>query len=358
MSKYLKVLIAAVLVIASMYSTLLSVNQGVTVGAGGGIDETVEDFTDIVYVLQFVNERKNSNDIAGTNNSGAELISSNHKNTISTELSSHSSVTMIEDTVYEETYHYRTPYYPSNSLEPSYKTTGKSYVRVVRELTSYLTKSESYYVSKGRIERNHETYADEDREKTFSNFYLDFDINVFIGKSEAYIQINKFNQTLVTKSDSETNEIKSEYIGKWIELSVEDAVDILNSTTRYDESNLIGMQMLITYGLMDEDEIESMGIDFPGFQSDGTVHTLSKEITTKDDDGKEQKIGDYRFVVNLSDRVSPYLELKSNQSYLSDSSFILNAVSFNNIDNTVVDFDCTIDYKFDDLDEFSENVFK
>ncbi len=355
MKKYLIAIIAAILVVVSLFSTAISANQGVRVGAGNGENSKVEDMEDLYSLLEFIMNRKSSDRSKEINNGSTPLLlASRNSDDISSSENEHKSVTIIEDTVVERTDIFRTPYYNDYSDEPRYRDSGKSYVRLVRELKGYVTEDATYYISKGTLEKRSETYAYQDIKATFTDIYFDFDMHIYIGDNEAFIKINRYNYSLSDEEKTEEQTIRSEYVGKWIQLTSKDAISIFASTDDANGQFLSMIKELIEYGVIKDVEPEDED-QYPEFEREGDIYIATQEFK----DEKDEKVtGDMKLTINLSEYKSPYLELKGLNEDGGFRSFMLDTITFCNIDNTIVDFNGECDYKFEDFEAFEKDVFK
>ncbi|MGM9643692.1 MAG: hypothetical protein ACI3X1_01255 [Eubacteriales bacterium] len=339
MKKYIITIASAVLALAALFTFINSPAAAVTAGPGNGRDDEVEDFEDLYSLLDFFTgktnednkEIKNKYDVSFLSFTDDESDSEAPLKKIKTK--KHTSVTYTEfsDMSMEMT-HKRTEYYDSNS-KPYYVITGKTKVQFRRSLTIYITEDASYYISKGNINSSYTDNSDSDNSGKSS---FDFDMEIFFKEDIALIKFNTF----IMSSNKQTTSIKDEYIGKWIKMSKDIGQELLSSIDQYNRETLSEIQEII--------ENEILGSEESEFKEKDNIFTL-----------KDNNLG-IDVTVDLSNITCPSIEfiMDEDSEDSEDHSYLLDVMTFENIDNTVINMNTDSDdiIALDNPDDF-ENLF-
>ncbi len=307
MKKYIISLVSFALAVASLAMTLNSPNFAITAGAGNEIDSEVENLNDVYSVLNFIISRNSGEKSAATQEKNAAeptaAIKYFNESTPETNIhiESHSSVTATEDTEMSA----------SMIIKDSTTNTqlSKTDISFRRSLTAFMTLDKTYYISKGCISSSSVNYKDSEKN---SSAFMDFDMQIYIENNIALVKINKF----VMSRDEDRSSIKSDYAGKWIELSHEEAFSLLQMVDEGNKSYLEEVRTVIEADLISGNS---------KFDNINDIYTCTE--------------GDVDFTVDLSDITSPFIEVCSDVEEGQNHSYISDVLSFSNIDNTVINMD-------------------
>ena len=311
--KYLSMCLCIVLLITSLIFS--PIDNAVKMGEGDGENKELSNVNEVVDFLMFMGGDESYSDLCLDDMNIARI-------TLSTESMPFAAEGMDEaDT--EPAFKRDVTTYRSGTIHQyTYQTQtysvykegeGRKYYSVTfdRNLSLYITDDASYYHSKGSYSR---TNDDE-------NMYFSFDMEFYFSDENVFVKFNEFDYMGDSKDIG--FELLDEGYGVWLDFT-DERWAALDVTNREDLSE-IGQE------LSDTDEED--------FDINGNIYTIEEF----DDDSSS------KFEINLNDAERPSISFvssdnSSSESYTNNSKIVFDFY-FENIDNTVVEFDEDIDVK-------------
>ncbi len=298
--KYSNLIIAVVLIIATLTITTNLPLSVIRAGAGMEKNSEVDSLEEMYSVLNCIINRTISDrtepEKTLKNSSYLFVADSEEKETNTPK---HNSLTMVEDTV-------------------MYYQTGLSASIFTRKLTVYMTEEASYYISKGNMQSD--------------DGYFNFDLHIYIGEDAVMAKFDKFKIVNTASENTVICEIKSYMTGNWIELPKDEIYYILN---KIESMNANALEMLGEYI---KNEI--------AFDEDSNVYKLERVNNSQTTD----------ITVDLTDYENPYIKfvIDKEETVLENAAYISDTISFSNIDNTVVERNFGADYVCENDKDFAE----
>ncbi len=316
MKKHTMVIISVLLSVISLFMSLPNGNDAVKAGAGLGKNTDIETLDDMYSFLDYISNydinTENAKSMKSSDTPTLMLMSttSSDSHVDDTFNTKHTSATICESTFLESTVY---------QLDSQGRRKGASNIKLTRELTIYMTEHATYYVSKGTIE-NYDTengyYYDTGNGyyDTKTPVYLDFDVQIYVENSTAMIKINKLVMSILEDHMRNHIQIKDEYIGKWIELPPEIAVEFFEDINNQNTNTLGELKSYLG------NEIESNP------DKNKSIYTIREDtndtVTT--------------IRLDMSDAEKPYTEFCIKGSTAYGKVNALDIITCCNIDNTVI----------------------
>lgn len=310
MNKLFMPIIAVALLIASVVCTPASIIPVVTVGAGTGENAEISEVEDLIPVIDFILSRTQGTvesadiskykEIMTLSASDAEAKVENTKQ--------YSSVMLIEDTSLDAVVFDEREVLDSDGIgNTRTETISKTIMSMDRSLTIVFDGDASYYMTKGSTKYVYENYIDS--EKSYES-YMAFDMNIYMDKETTLLNIKKLDYAGESIEMGEG----SEYIGQWIKVPNEFAVEMFNMV---DEMNRTFFE-----------------------QIKGYVAEISEENTNKKvfnfEDALYGEENDTDVTIDISDPEAPYINMLVRYSEDENSMYMSDTLSFFNIDNSVI----------------------
>ncbi len=345
LKRYATVVVAFLLMIASLCLSLNAPTTYVKAGPGNGEDGEIKNTEDVYSLLSFLAERKEQEiqgDAALTQTNAALLSSSQKANNV--QLSQYKSLTMVEDTVLKFT---------SKTTAPISNFSTNASADFTRNLTIYLGVTASYYISKGTIRMDVEKHGEGKKRNDF--LFWNWDIHAYYDAETVMMQFNAFSLTTTDSSyslndsgDVFSANISPEMAGKWVQLSNVDTSEFVLTHASNQETFDTIMKFIDNFLLTGETL----------FQKDGDIYTFTEENNALG----EGYISSMK--IDLTKYSQPYIEFKEkgeHEDVLETGRFTeqinsLDTVLFYNIDNTVVKIKQKPSYICESSEDFN-NIF-
>ncbi len=174
----LKNYLALVLCIVLLVPVAISVMPQPTVmgGAGNGIDEKVTTLKQTADVVEFVAERLSQ---MGSGQQPYSIVNSD-------EIPVYTSATWYDETAYTMVHSYRTEI-DAPGGEDDQRSDGRTWERLERRMTVYLTETASYYISEGTLSVWQDNYSEGE---TYS---VDFKMHLYISAERKLLKYEKLD---------------------------------------------------------------------------------------------------------------------------------------------------------------------
>ncbi len=337
MKKYVLLAITLILIIASLFLTVTSPATFVVAGSGSKTPSKIKDLDGVYSVWNFISERSEDFELFNTEHSGTHPYEIPDDDDI--KIKNFRSVTYTE---YSEG-SYKQPLYmpePNKDQNPDnkdqnpdnkdqtqmpsleIKEVGDVTVQYDINSTVYITKTRmyidcsgyavTYYTGNGESE-NDEKYAKQ------INQMLEFDMEIYIEKKFSMVRIQRYSET---KNDQKTL-LNTEYLGKWVELSVEDTLTLVENIGVFKTSAQPKIAEWILLNESDNKECK--------FNKNSGSYTMNIKIDK----------ANISTAINLSDRENPYIEYKYDMENSEKTTYInlSNIITFKDVDNTGIGAD-------------------
>ncbi len=299
--KIASIIVAAVMILASLIIALATGKSVVEAGAGSGSNAKVKDVEQLSDVLS---------SISGDVYYGDE--------------ETYPSLTYTEESVLQ------------TSSGASSKVNSK--VKFTRSLTCYMEKEESLYNSKGTMKA---TYSGS--EESYTVFY-EFDMQIYVGKnSEGEARCLMCVKSFTLLQEDSSMRIKPSVVGKWVEIPREGAEILFDSIDAVNRDFLGDMQNYIQQIMNDEGD----------FKYNNDVYEYKNQ---------ENADNYLRVTFDLSDEESPNMEYVSRAktsitngttySTTNIESYVYDALTITNINNTVIKVKSKADIVCETVEDF------
>lgn len=321
------VLLVLVILCLSLSFTLPSesLNPTVKAGPGDGEDGEIRSIGELEDLLIFISDENYGSNTSRSSDITFMKASRDDDDGDSEE---HESVTMTETTVIFK------------SVGESSK---KSTYKLDRTLTIYITEDASYYVSKGTLTSN---TVGEDSYTDPVEFDMVFDFRMYV---DEYVTMFRFDQLLISTNDASFDIPDfSKIIGKWIGLPSDCEGNVFEMVDSMNEANLGQFADFITEGMEKK------------FDKNGKIYTYKDDVDENTDLSLKVDFSrpDNPFITLTIDGKTER-EIGVNGSYNSyeipaSRTYMLDEISFYNIDNTVIEINDDNVLEFDDIEELEE----
>ncbi len=313
MKRYVMIAVAIALIVSSLIYLPENTKPVIAAGAGNGENAEISTIEDFASLLNFFTERQNNEMALSGNLSGVTLLDASlDEDEDKQPVSKHSSVTLTEDTYINNFTTQKT------IVEYDYKNGNHIYKNIAtiatdmnRSLTVYMTKSESYYVSKGFYKIVYEDLEDSKNSYTSS---MVFDIQIYLDGAKTVMRFNSFDMDM---GDSNKNLDLSGVIGKWIEVPAEFAAKIFSAVDQVNRDTLSMIQDYINGGMNDFNKVDNK-------------YTL--EIDTLEEN-------DTKITIDLNDDENSYVGFVINGNEGINRIYMVDSMTFSNVDNTIIEID-------------------
>lgn len=335
-------IIAIILVVASFLIPSDIVNSAVVAGPGDGENKEVTSFDELNAVFDLIYGGDLSiSENAAIDDEGIVLASytfgESAEDTNQTKRKKYSSVTMIEESRLESHQEHKAAVgFDPYTQEYRYDVIGKTDVKMSRSLTMYITKNATFYVSRGTFDSVYTDCNSTDSNDTTQTVRLVFDLELYHDEDMTLVKFDKFSMGVSTSSESESNSIDSDYVGKWIRLPAEGEeyiFDLVDSTNR---DTLHAIRSLIDESMEDE------------FEEDDDIYTIERTTVNENDT---------LVTINLSDPEFPQLLWNMDTDIGGTRNYFYDSIVFSNIDNTVIEVNDDNVIEFDSIEEFGKKCF-
>ncbi len=310
MKKYTTIFVSAILAVISLFMSLPLKKDAVKAGAGFGKNTDIETIDDMYSFLDYITNYKivdkDKNELKGTDTPALMLMSatsdSDKDDIFNTK---HSSATIYESTFSESTA------YRLNEYD---WVDGESSSKFNRELTIYMTEDATYFVSKGTLDSRYLDYNFSGANQLKASVYFDFDMQIYIEEDTAMMKINQFVMSELEDGVRENTQIKDKYIGKWIQLPPETAMDFFEDINDQNGDTLGALKSYLGEEI-DVNPDKNKSIYTIEEESDNSLTTIT---------------------LDMSDTKKPYTEFCIKESSKYRDVNALDTIACYNIDNTVI----------------------
>lgn len=319
------------------------------VGAGGGVDERIEDVEDLGLLLEFISDMDRS---AST---GAYSLLAH---------SSDDDEPEYEDLYESATVHISTELTAESSSSNSEYTGGvrSTSQSVNRKLSIYITEDATYYVSRGVYSLNQMAKSG------MRNRVINFDMEVaVIDDDEVYIMFHDF----LYIEDNESRRIKPAMKDIWIEIDHGIASSFITIDTQ-NRSVLSSMKEMLYYfdeydmiederGLttLTTEDFEELGEELGEEPiADGTDIKFTLDMSVPQNPNiSSVAVIDSEDVREITTGYTDYFQPITEEVRVTNKSSVVQEISICNVNNTVVDMDTSGDFVTIDEDDDEDVLF-